>query len=295
MTKFRCGRVVLIGEPNVGKSSIVNKIVGEKVSIVADLPGTTRSAIRGVKTGVDYQIVFLDTPGMHKTHNQLHKFMSKSISHALAEANLVMYVLDATDMRAEFIDKIKNYEKKEIPIIIAVNKADLTTFAKLYPKLEPLNSMSFVADIIPISAKTGFNIDVLEKTLVKHLPEGEALFEDEAFTDQNTKSMAEEIIRGELLKLLHREIPHGIAVKITKWVEDRRELEIHAEIICDKPSHKPIIIGKKGAVLKTAGTVAREEIRKLTGMHVRLFTRVFVREEWRNKNSKLAEFGYVHQ
>ena len=288
---IKCGKVVLLGEPNVGKSSIVNAIVGESVSLVADLAGTTRSAIRGVKTTNDYQIIFLDTPGMHKSVNQLHKFSQKSISHALAEADLILYVLD--DIKPEFIAKIKNYQTKSLPIIVAVNKTDLTTFAKLYPKLEALNALDFVKEIIPISAKKGLNMDLLESKIVQYLPEGKALFDVEEFTDQSTKQMAAEIIRGELLKQLSREIPHGLAVKIITWKEEKREIEIHAEIYCDKPSHKPIIIGKKGEVLKRVGIAARLGITKLTGKHVRLTTHVLVREDWRNKESRLKDLGFA--
>jgi len=290
MTK--CGRVVLIGEPNVGKSSIVNAIVGEQVSIVANQRGTTRGAIRGIKTTSDYQVIFLDTPGMHASHNQLHKYSQKSISHALAEADVILYVLD--DIKIEYIKKIQNYKTKAIPVVIAINKTDKTTIQKLYPKLGKLNELEFVREIIPVSAKTGFNLDVLESKLVQMLPVGEIEFSEDDFTDQSIKKIAEEIIRGELTKLLQREIPHGLAVKIADWKEGRREVEIHAEIYCDKPSHKPIIIGKKGTVLKQVGINSRDEIRRVTGKHTKLFTRVLVREDWRNKDGKLKDFGYTH-
>lgn len=286
----KCGNVVLIGEANVGKSSIVNAIVGERVSIVADLAGTTRSAVRGVKTLNDYQIIFLDTPGMHKSINQLHKFSQKQISHALADADVIVYVLD--DIKPDFIEKIKNYENFGCPVIVAVNKVDKTTMQKLYPKLEELNKIEFVKDIVPVSAKTGQNIDVLESKIVRFLPLTEFQFEKDEYTDQTTKSMAEEIIRAELLKHLGREIPHGLAVKISKWIPGRREIEIHADIICEKASHKPIIIGKRGSILKQVGMTARDEIRKLTGTHVLLWTHVFVRENWRTSNSKLKALGF---
>jgi len=294
MTKFKCGKVVLIGEPNVGKSSIVNHIVGENVSLIADLPGTTQRAIRGVKTTNDFQLIFLDTPGMHASVNQLHKYSQKSISHALAEADAILYVLDATLILAEHIEKIKNYESKDKPVIIAVNKSDKSSFQKLYPKLEELNKLDFVRDIIPVSAKVGTNMDTLERKLVELLPEGNPVFGEDHFTDQSLRQMAEEIIRGELLKLLEREIPHGLAVKIIEWKEGRREIDITAEIYCDKPSHKPIIIGHKGKNLKLVGEAARAEIRKIATRHVRLFTRVLVREGWRDKSSKLQEFGFTH-
>lgn len=288
------GHVVLIGEPNVGKSSIVNKIVGEQVSIVTDIPGTTREQIRGIKNGRDYQIIFLDTPGMHKSKTTLDKFMSKNISFSVKEADVILYILDATDIRDEYIQKIKNYQDAEKPLILVVNKTDRIKMQNLYPKLAELNDLGFVKAIIPTSCTKGDNIDVLEQEIVKYLPEGEPVYDKEFFTTQATRKMAEEIIRGELLKVLRQDLPHGIAVKIVEWKEVRKELDIKAEIYCTKPSHKPMIIGKKGAVLKTIGTSARTQIQELTGKHVRLYTHVLVREDWKNKGDMLDKLGYIN-
>jgi len=292
--KFKTGNVVLIGEPNVGKSSIVNKIVGEQVSVVTDIPGTTREQIKGIKTGDDYQIIFLDTPGMHKAKTSLDKFMSKSISHAMRDADVVLYVLDATDIKDEYIQKIRNYDKTDKPMILVINKTDRSNMQKLYPKLAELNALEFVKAIIPTSCKDGENIAILEAEIVKHLPEGEPQFEKDDFTTSETRKMAEEIIRGELLKMLQRELPHGIAVKIIEWKQQKREVEIKAEIYCVKPSHKPMIIGKKGAVLKQVGINARKQIEELTGMHVKLYTHVLVREGWKDKKDMLDKLGYMH-
>ena len=284
MKEYKCGNVVLIGEPNVGKSSIVNAIVGEQVSIVSDIGGTTRTQIRGIKTMDGYQIIFSDVPGMvGKKRNLLDKSMSKSISSAVADGDIILYVLDATNISDEFIQKIENYERLGKPLVLAVNKTDKTNFAKLYPKLEKLNKFTFVKSIIPISCKTKQNLDVLESELVKHLPQAQARFGSDEYTDQPVKTMAEEIIRGELLKILYSEIPHGIAVSITSWKEVAKEIEIRAEIYCDKPSHKPIIIGHKGKNLLAAGVASRGQIQELTGKHVRLYTHVLVREGWRDK------------
>ena len=286
----RCGNVVLLGEPNVGKSSIVNAVVGEAVSIVTDLAGTTRTQIRGVKTVGNAQIIFLDTPGMvGAKRNLLDKSLSKSISGAVADADIILYVLDATDIKAEHIQKIKNYSDQRKPLIVAVNKVDRVKMENLYPKLADLNKLSFVEAIVPLSAKSMFNIDVLESELVKHLPHGEFQFETDDYTDQPMRAMATEIIRGELVKRLHAELPHGIAVRIATWNEQSRSLAIHAEIICDKPSHKPIIIGKKGSVLKEVGIAARIALEELTQKHVRLTTHVLVRESWREKKALVDE------
>ncbi|MCL2846101.1 MAG: GTPase Era [Firmicutes bacterium] len=287
---YKTGRVILLGEANVGKSSIVNKIVGEDVAITADTPGTTREEIRGIKTTDTYQIIFQDVPGMQEKRNELDRMMQKSIGTALANTDVILYVLDATDFRDEHVAKVRNYAKKDKPIILLVNKADRTTMNRLYPKIAPLNELEFVRAIIPTSAKTGMNMDVIESEIVKHLPVGEAMFADDDFTDQSTRRMAEEIIRGAVMTHTRAELPHSVAVKITKWREEKREVEIHAEIYCVKASHKPIIIGKRGQMLKLIGTDAREKIRQLTGKHTRLFTHVLVREDWKNKKSLIEDF-----
>ncbi|MCL2570629.1 MAG: GTPase Era [Firmicutes bacterium] len=292
---FKFGKVVLIGEPNVGKSSLVNKMVGEDLSIVTNIPGTTREEIRGIKSHADYQIVFLDVPGMQQKRNDLDKFMAKSISTALQDADIVLYVLDGLDIKPEHIKKIGNYKNINKPFIVAVNKIDKTNFAHLYPKLSQLNSLDFVLAIIPISCKTGFNIDVLEGEIVKNLPTGNPQHEQDDFTTQTTKKMVEEIIRGELMQILKAEIPHGIAVKVSKWKEKSKEIEIYADIFCAKPSHKPIIIGAKGHVLKDVGTRSRQQIQDLTGKHIRLFTHVLVREDWKNKKDILTDLGYTNK
>ncbi|MCL2851299.1 MAG: GTPase Era [Firmicutes bacterium] len=295
---MKIGRVVLIGEPNVGKSSIVNAIVGEQVSVVTDVAGTTRGEILGIKSGVNlsgfsYQIIFLDTPGMLKQKKNLFdKQMAKAISTALASADIILYVLDATNIKDEFIAKIKNYEKTGKPLIIAVNKTDKTNFVKLYPKLDRLNKLDFVRAIIPTSCKTENNINVLESEIAKIILEHSlgcsvSGFDSELYTTQSVKEMSVEIIRGELLKNLFDEIPHGIFVNIAKWKETEIEIEIDAEIYCEKPSHKPIIIGKKGNVLKQIGISSRRKIEELVEKHVKLYTRVLVREDWKNKNEFL--------
>lgn len=290
---FKSGKVVLIGEPNVGKSSIVNAIVGEDVSIVTNIAGTTREEIRGIKTTDKYQIIFLDTPGMHKAHNQLQKFMSRSISHALSGADLIVYVIDSTDFKDAYIKKLSNYENAGIPVIVVINKTDKTTFEKMYPRLDALGKLSFVKSIIPTSVKNGFNIDVLEGEIAKYLPYGIAMHDEENYTTQTTKKMSEEIIRKSLLELTKREIPHSVAVKITKFDEGKKEIEIHADIFCDRESQKPIIIGKRGELLKRVGETARKEIQALTGKHIKIFTHVIVREGWRDKKSILDDLGYM--
>ena len=279
--KTKCGKVVFMGEANVGKSSLLNVLVGEVVSIVTGMAGTTRESVRGVLSGDGWQIIFLDTPGMDKkmTRDGLQKFMSKTISGAVAECDIICYVLDALDIRDEYIQKIKNLEAKK-PVIVVVNKTDKTNFEKLYPWLEKLNSVR--ASVVPCSSKTGKNIDLLISEIVKLLPEGEPEFDADEYTDQSAKKMCAEIIRCSLIEHLHAEVPHGVAVQIVKWREKAQEVEIDAEIVCAKPSHKPIIIGKGGAMLKKIGISARKKIEELMDKHIRLNTHVLVRESWRD-------------
>jgi len=292
----KVGRVVFIGEPNVGKSSLLNALVGESVSIVTDMPGTTREEVRGMRNG----ITFLDTPGMGRSKTSLDKFMNKSISSAHASADVIVFVLDATDFKG--FEKIGNFSK---PVIVAVNKTDKTNFEKLYPKLQLLTTKA--AAIVPCSAKTGFNLDVLVAEIVKLLPEGTKEFGDDDYTDQSLRKMCAEIVRGELIKRLKADVPHGLAVTITSWREQAKNsplnrrggtagdgvVEIDAEIIVAKQSHKPIVIGKKGTMLKDAGIAARKQIEKLVDKHVRLITHVVVREGWKDKADVLGELGYT--
>lgn len=284
---MKVGRVVFIGNPNVGKSSLLNALVGEAVSIVTDMPGTTREEARGVLNGDGYQIVFLDTPGMGKARTDLDRFMNKSISMAHAEADVIVYALDAVDFKG--VEKIGNFSK---PVIVAVNKTDKSSFEKLYPKLQQLDA-SKVKAVVPVSAKTGYNLDVLVAEIVKLLPKGEKQFDEDEYTDQSLRKMCAEIVRGELIKRLSAEVPHGLAVIVAGWKEIEKELEIKAEIIVAKQSHKPIVIGKKGAMLKDVGIAARKQIEELTGKHVRLKTHVIVREGWKDKDGILNELGYT--
>ena len=279
--KHRCGKVVFMGEPNVGKSSLLNALVGEDVSIVTEMAGTTRESVRGYLTGEGWQIVFLDTPGMDNRkeyRDSLAKYMGKSISNAVAECDVICYVLEATDIKDAYIQKIRNLQDKK-PLIVVVNKVDKSNFEKLYPHLAKLNGVGHA--VVPVSAKSGHNLNVLKDEIVKSLPEGSAIFDADEYTDQSVKKMCAEIIRGALINNLQKEIPHGLAVRIVKFAETNKEVDINAEILCKKPSHKPIIIGKKGTVLKAVGIEARKKIEELIGKHVRLNTHVLVKENWR--------------
>jgi len=290
MTKNGEMVVALLGEPNVGKSSLLNALVGETVAITTDLAGTTRGQIRGYLGNIE----IIDTPGMlssHVTKDNLAKHMRKSISAAVAEADLLLYVLDAVNFTDGDIEKIANYRDKK-PVIVAVNKADKTNFEKLYPRLAKLNTLGFVRAIVPVSAKTGFNINVLTQAIIptpSSLRDATPSFDEgELFTDQSVRAMCQEIIRKALIENLRAEIPHGVAVLITKFQETQKAIEIHADIICQKPSHKPIIIGSGGGMLKRIGTQARAEIEKLLDTPAKLYTHVIVREGWKNDKDLIA-------
>ena len=281
-------RVVLIGEPNVGKSSLLNALVGEKVSIVTNLPGTTRDKISGF-TG-NFEI--FDTPGMHKSNNMLGKHMRKSISAAVAEADVILYVLDAVNFTERDIEKIANYRDRQ-PVIVAVNKTDRTNFEKLYPRLEKLGELDFVRAIVPVSATTGFNVNILASEIAKLLPNTPAAQDPDIYTSQSIRQMTAEIIRASIITHTRAEVPHGVAVLITKFNERKEITEIHADIICEKASHKPIIIGKGGAMLGKIGEWARLRIEAMLDANVNLQTHLVVRPDWKNDKELLDKLKYT--
>jgi len=274
-------KVSILGEPNVGKSSITNKLVGEDVSIVTDLHGTTRDQIVGYVEDLE----IIDTPGMLKGSTLMDKHMRKSISHAVANADILLYVLDATRFDERDVKKIGNYRDKGLPVIVAVNKVDAVKPEKLVAGLTLLNGLDFVKSVIPCSVRTGYNIDVLKSELQKYKTSScTDCGCDDIYTNQSVKQMAEEIIRGAVIINTRDEIPHGVIVSITKFIETSSCVEIHADIICERKSHKPIIIGSGGSVLKKIGIQSRKKIENLVGVQVKLYTCVIVRENWKNNN-----------
>jgi GTP-binding protein Era len=300
-------KIAIIGEENVGKSSLLNALVGEKTSIVTNLAGTTRGQIRGFAG--DFEII--DTPGMHKNASLLGKQMRKSISAAVVCADVILYVLDAQRFTAADVQKVENYRAKQTPVIVAVNKTDNVTMAMVYPKLATLNKLDFVRAIVPLSAKTGFNLDVLraeidkirveigKKTVDSGVKSGVKPVgcgaendtenpDPDTFTDQSVRDMSAEIIREAVIVNTRAEIPHGVAVVVTKFTETTKCIEICADIMCEKPTHKPIIIGAGGANLKKIGIAARTGIEKLTGAHVKLYTTVVVKPNWKNDADVVA-------
>ncbi|MDR0462113.1 MAG: GTPase Era [Christensenellaceae bacterium] len=284
-------RVALIGAPNVGKSSLLNALVGEKTSIVTGLAGTTRDQIRGFVDNLEIS----DTPGIMQGDRVLEKHMRKSISNAVQSADIIVYVVDAGLIDFSDLQKITNYQSKQIPIIVAVNKIDKTPRVILLAGLEKLAKLYFVSAVVPVSAKTGAQIGTLLDEIKKACPQGtpsESLADD-TYTDQTVRQMSAEIIRESIIKNTRDEIPHGVAVIITQFTESSKSTEIHADIVCEKQSHKPIIIGHGGAMLKKIGIQARIEIEKLTGTSAKLYTHVIVRPDWKDDKDLLSRSPHV--
>ncbi len=281
---FKSGFVSIVGKANVGKSTLINKLVGEKVAIVSPKPQTTRNKILGILNEEDYQIIFIDTPGMHKAKNKLDEVMDKSINEGMQGVDVLVIVLDGSKkIRPDDIEFVKKYDKSNT--ILVISKIDDTTFNKLYPQLAVFNDLKNIKDIIPLSSFNGKNIDVLLEKIKEKLPEGERYFDEDSYTDKSVKFMVSEIIREKMLWKLNDEIPHGVAVEIISFKEKKEVAVISANIICEKQSHKQIIIGSKGSMLKEIGTKSRLEIEKLLGKRVSLDLFVKVREDWRENGS----------
>ena len=290
--KFRSGFVAILGRPNVGKSSIMNRIVGEKVAIVSNHPQTTRNKLLGVATGPDWQLVFVDTPGLHKPRTKLGEYMMKSASDAREGVDAVLAVVDGQRIGGGDKAVLTDIQSMNCPRFLAVNKIDIVPPEKLMPQLAELNEFHF-DQIFSVSARTGENIDLLTRKLIEAMPEGPKYFPDDMITDQPERVMCAEIIREKALNNLRDEIPHGVGVEMLqiKKVSDNLT-EIHANVYCEKESHKSIIIGKQGAMLGKIGSQARVDIERLLGTKVMLKLWVKVRLDWRNRAGDLRTLGY---
>ena len=290
--KFRSGFVAILGRPNVGKSSIMNRIVGEKVAIVSNHPQTTRNKLLGVATGPDWQIVFVDTPGLHKPRTKLGEYMMKSASDAREGVDAVLAVVDGQRIGGGDKAVLGDIQSMNCPRFLAVNKIDIVPPEKLMPQLAELNEFHF-DQIFSVSARTGENIDLLTRKLIEAMPEGPKYFPDDMITDQPERVMCAEIIREKALNNLRDEIPHGVGVEMLQIKKLSDNLtEIHANVYCEKESHKSIIIGKQGAMLGKIGSQARVDIERLLGTKVMLKLWVKVRLDWRNRAGDLRTLGY---
>ena len=288
------GFVTLTGRSNVGKSTLLNKMVGEKVAIVSDRPQTTRNSIRGVLNDEGYQIVFVDTPGLHKPRTRLGDYMVKSVRSALVGVDAVLAVFDATEPMGggdrAVLESVKNCGA---PVIAVLNKIDRIDKEKLLPRMVELGNLPYIQEIVPISAQTGDGVDILLGILKRLMPVGPMYFDTETYTDQPEFRIAAEIIREKLINQLKEEIPHGIGVEVLQMkTEEDGKIHLHANIYCDKASHKTIIIGKQGAMLKLIGTQARRELQSILGAGVFLELWVKVKEGWRDSPAAMRDLGY---
>jgi len=291
---YKSGFVTITGRPNVGKSTLMNLFVGEKVSIVSNKPQTTRNKIRGILSGDGYQIVFIDTPGIHKPASKLGDYMVKSAENAMNEVDCILYLVEprrVTEADKNIINHLKNIKT---PVFLAVNKIDTVDKTEILSVIADYRTYFDFAEIFPISAKNAENTDDLLTELKKILPEGPQYFPEGNFTDQPERRIVSELIRERALYFLRDEIPHGIAVDIEsmKKRENQEIVDIDATIYCERDSHKAIIIGKKGEMLKKIGAAARLDIERLLGSPVFLQLWLKVKKNWRDSDFYLRNFGY---
>ncbi len=292
MKKFRSGFVTIVGRPNVGKSTLMNALVGEKVAIVSNRPQTTRNRIMGVMTRDDWQMVFLDTPGIHTPRTKLGNYMMQSVREAMDGMDGMMVLVDATQVGEHDRSIVRDMAAKKVPKVLLLNKIDLLQPEKLLALIASFADCSYDA-IIPISAKTGDGLELLTKTMAEKLPEGPKYFPDDMMTDQPERLIVAEMIREKALLHLRDEVPHGIGVEIMGMNKESDDfMEIHATIYCERDAHKGIIIGKRGAMLQQIGTEARHDIENLLDLHVNLKLWVKVRPDWRNRMDDLRNLGY---
>ncbi len=293
---FKSGFVTLIGRPNVGKSTLLNLLAGEKISIISDKPQTTRNSIKTVVTTKDTQMVFIDTPGIHKPKNKLGKFMVNAARETFSEVDVVLFLVEATSITPGagdlfIVEQLKNLKTS---VFLIINKIDLVSREQLLPIISKYKELMDFDAIIPVSAAKNDGVELLVEQLKKHLPEGPKYFPDDMLTDQPMKLIAAEFIREKILRLTKDEVPHGVGIEILQFIErtDSEIVDIRAVIYCERDSHKGILIGKEGKMLKKIGSLAREEMEKILGTKVFLELWVKVKPDWRNNNSILKTLGY---
>lgn len=293
MNNFKAGFVTIVGRPNVGKSTLMNEIIGQKIAITSNKPQTTRNRIMTVYTSDEGQIVFLDTPGLHKAKNKLGNYMMTAANSSMNDGDVIVFMVEAAkgigNAELDIIEKLKTYNQ---PKILVINKIDMITREELVGVISDISSKCPFDEIVPVCAMDGTNTDELVKCIMKYLPYGEPFYDEETVTDQPVRQIAAEMIREKALHALNDEIPHGIAVMIEKMDFSGRTVQVEATIVCEKDSHKGIIIGKGGEMLKKIGTNARFEIEKMLEQQVNLKLFVKVKKEWRDSEFLLKNFGY---
>ena len=289
----RTAFIIIVGRPNVGKSTLMNHLLGEKVAIVSSRPQTTRNRIAGILTKGEDQFVFIDTPGVHKAKNKLGEFMMKSVRASVGSADAVILIAEAGYPAGE-IEKnlIGQIKKLELPSILVLNKIDLVNREKLAETIAGYAALHDFDAVVPTCAESGKNVEEVLEEASQFLYESDWMFDSDSLTDQPERQIAAEIIREKILRTMSDEIPHGTAVVIEDFTEDDEMIRIRAEIYCEKQSHKGIIVGKNGAMLKKIGTFAREDMEAFFGIKVYLNLWVKVKEKWRDNQLSLNNFGF---
>lgn len=291
--EFKSGFVSIIGRPNVGKSTLINRLVGEKIAIISSKPQTTRNNILGILTKDDMQIVFTDTPGIHEPTSKLAELMVKNATEAMHDTDVILFLVEPIANVGRTEERIiEGLKKQKAPVILVINKIDTVKKDVLLEVIAKYTEKFDFCAVVPISAMRKNGIDALMDEITPHIPEGPKFYPEDMITDQPERQMAAEVIREKLLRSLDKEVPHGIAIEIFSMKDTKDTLKIEANIYCEKQSHKGIIIGKSGALLKKIGTQAREDLERMHEKKVYLELWVKVNEDWRNKRGKIANFGF---
>ena len=290
---FKSGFVTLIGRPNVGKSTLMNHLIGQKIAITSNKPQTTRNRIQTVLTTEEGQIVFVDTPGIHKAKNKLGEYMVNIAERSLNEVDVVLWLVEPSAfIGAGDRHIIEQLKKVKTPVVLVINKIDMVKKEEILTFIDAYRKEYDFAEIVPVSARSGDNTDELIKVILKYLPYGPQFYDEDTVTDQPERQIVAELIREKALHCLNEEIPHGIAVAIDRMKAERRVMHIDATIICERDSHKGIIIGKQGAMLKKIGSAARFEIERMLEQKVNLKLWVKVKKDWRDSDYLIKNFGY---
>ena len=291
--KYKSGFAALIGRPNVGKSTLMNCLIGQKIAITSKKPQTTRNRIQTVYTSKEGQIVFVDTPGIHKAKNKLGDYMVHVAEKSFQDVDVILWLVEPTDyIGAGERHIIEQLKKVSTPIILVINKIDTVKKEQLLGYIDVYRKELDFEEVVPVSALKADNTQVLIEQILKYLPYGEAFYDEDTITDQPTRQIVAELIREKVLRNVDEEIPHGVAVTIEAMKYDKKLVEIDATIICERDSHKGIIIGKGGSMLKKIGTLARPEIEDLLEKHVNLRLWVKVKKGWRDSDLLIKNFGY---
>ena len=291
---MKSGYVAVIGRANAGKSTLINVMVGEKVSIVSPKPQTTRDRILGVLTEEDYQIVFVDTPGIYKAHNALTDMMMRTTELSAKSVDFILYVLDGHDgIGEEDFALIAKYKALNIPMAVAYTKIDIMPKENIPLDMAKFSDSGLDLDVFPVSARKGKNVRALKEFLAGKMPEGDKVFEEDIVSDKSERFMISEIMREKILLKFDKEIPHGIAIVINTFERNENGVyEVNLDIVCERANHKAILIGKQGRAIKEVSSFARQDMEKFLGAKVFLTTYVKVKEDWRDRPNMLKEYGY---